>query len=220
MSTGYFLSVFENIKWHVAAFLLCPGAQVYWWLRQRGCVTEDINQNIKHFFMLSQQQKVTKSKYLKELGPASVIQSDADDIINAATNQGIYNLTLGLSEKERWVLVAGKVHKASAITYGEGKEGTVEAHNFSSIASVTTFHLSNERKRNATSVASARTLGKLVFSSIDTTKVTEDGTENRSNGKEEGSNNDENPNVSKRVAIEGMHIVARKQKKAMLFDTA
>jgi hypothetical protein len=43
MSTGYFLSIVEDIKEHVAAFVLCPGAQVYWWLRRRGCVTEDIN---------------------------------------------------------------------------------------------------------------------------------------------------------------------------------
>jgi hypothetical protein len=32
MSTGYFSSVVEDIKEHVAAFVLCPGAQVYWWL--------------------------------------------------------------------------------------------------------------------------------------------------------------------------------------------
>jgi hypothetical protein len=61
----------------------------------------DINQLIRHCFTLSQQQKVTKSKYLKELGHAVVDQSNADDIINAATTQGIYDLTLGLLDKER-----------------------------------------------------------------------------------------------------------------------
>ncbi len=111
------------------------------------------------------------------------------------------------------------MHEASAVIFGEAKKGAVEAHNFSSKASVTTIHLSDERKRDATSVASARTLVKLVFS-IDTTKVTEDGTENGSKGEEEGSNDNKNHNTSKRVAIEGMQIVARKQKKAMLFDTA
>jgi hypothetical protein len=45
-----------------------------------------------------------------------VDQSDADDIINAATTQGIYDLTLGLSDKESQVLLASKVHEASAIT--------------------------------------------------------------------------------------------------------
>jgi hypothetical protein len=57
---------------------------------------EDINHLIRHCFTLSQQQKVTKSKYLKELGHAVVNQFDADDIINAATTQGIYDLALGL----------------------------------------------------------------------------------------------------------------------------
>jgi hypothetical protein len=36
LSTGsngmYFSSVVEDIKQHVAAFVQCPGAQVYWWL--------------------------------------------------------------------------------------------------------------------------------------------------------------------------------------------
>jgi hypothetical protein len=183
MSTGYFSSVVEDIKEHVDAFVPCSGAQVYWWLQRRGCVTEDINRLIRHCFTLSQQQKVTKSKYLKDLGHAAVDQSEADDIINAATTQGIYNLTLGLLDKERQVLVAGKAHEASAIAYGEAKEGAVKDHNFSSKASVTTIHLSNKRKRDAKTVASAKMLAKSVYS-INTSKVTEDGTEDNKNGKE------------------------------------
>ncbi len=45
-------------------------------------------------------------------------------------------------------MVAGKAHEASAITYGEAKEGAVVAHSFSSKASVTTIHSSNKRKRD------------------------------------------------------------------------
>jgi hypothetical protein len=92
-------SVVEDIKEHVAAFILCPGAQVYWWLCHRGCVTEDVNCLIRHCFTLSQQQKVTKSKYIKDMGRAMIDQDDADGIIHAATTQGIYDLTLGLSDK-------------------------------------------------------------------------------------------------------------------------
>jgi hypothetical protein len=84
-------------------------------------------------------------------------------------------------DKERQVLVASKAYKASAISYGETKEGAVEACNFSSKVSDTTIHSSNERMGDATSVASARTLAKLVFS-IGTSKVTEEGTESRING--------------------------------------
>jgi hypothetical protein len=161
LSTGYFLSVVEDIKEHVAAFVLCPGAQVYWWLRRRGCVTEDVNRMIRHCFTLSQQQKVTQSKYLKDLGHAPIDQSDADDIINAATTQGIYDLTLGLPDNERCAMVAGKAHKESAITYGEAKEGAMEAHNFSSTASITTIHSKNEKKRDAKSVASENILNQI-----------------------------------------------------------
>jgi hypothetical protein len=43
---------------------------------------------------------VTKSKYIKIEGHAVIDQTDADDIMNAATIQGIYNLTLGLLTKK------------------------------------------------------------------------------------------------------------------------
>jgi hypothetical protein len=43
MTTGYFSSIVPAIRDHVAAFVLCHAAQVYWWLRRRGCLTEDIN---------------------------------------------------------------------------------------------------------------------------------------------------------------------------------
>jgi hypothetical protein len=59
MSTGYLSSIVKDIKEHVAAFVQCPGAQVYWWLCKRGCVVKDINCLIRHCFTLSQQQKVT-----------------------------------------------------------------------------------------------------------------------------------------------------------------
>jgi hypothetical protein len=49
-------------------------------------------------------------KYIKDEGHAVMYQTDADDIINTATTQEIYNLTLGLSDKERRILVAGKAH--------------------------------------------------------------------------------------------------------------
>jgi hypothetical protein len=119
---------------------------------------EDVNKLIRHCFTLSQQQKVTKSKYIKDEGHAVIDQTDADDIINAATTQGIYNLTLGLSDKETRMLVAGKAHKASTITFREAKEGAMEAHIFSFQTSITTIHTQNKKKQDAKLVVLARTL--------------------------------------------------------------
>ncbi len=102
--------------------------------------------------------------------------------------------------------MAGKAHKASAITYRKAKEGAVEAHNFSSKASVTMIHSSNERKRDAQLVTTAKTLAKSVYS-IDTSKVTEDGTEDENTGKEEESNNNGNPGMSKNIVIESMQVL-------------
>ncbi len=59
-------------------------------------------------------------------------KSDSNDIINVAAEEGIFDTTLGLSEKERRSAIADKGHVASEIMFGEAKGGAVEAHNFSS----------------------------------------------------------------------------------------
>jgi hypothetical protein len=69
-------------------------------------ITADVNKLIRHCFSLSQQQKVTESKYLKDLGHAVVDRTDGDNIIQATNSKGLYDLTLGLLDKERRSLVA------------------------------------------------------------------------------------------------------------------
>ena len=99
--TGYFSSVVEEIKAHVAAFIRCPTAQVYYWLKRKGCIGEEANHLIRKCFMVEQQQKVTKSKYLKEKGVAVMKESEDDNIINAANKTGLFDMSLGLSDKEQ-----------------------------------------------------------------------------------------------------------------------
>jgi hypothetical protein len=41
-STGYFSSLVQEISEYLAAYIACPGAQVYWWLRRPRCITADI----------------------------------------------------------------------------------------------------------------------------------------------------------------------------------
>jgi hypothetical protein len=89
--TGYFSSVVEEIKAYVAAFIRCPAAQVYYWLKRKGCIGDDVNRLIRKCFTVEQQQKVTKSKYIKEKGIAVMKDSDEDDIINAANKTGLFD---------------------------------------------------------------------------------------------------------------------------------
>ncbi len=116
MSRGYFSSVVQEIFKHVAVFIACLGTQVYWWLRRCGCIATDINNLIRHCFTISQQQKVTLSKYFKDFGHAVGDRTDGDNIIHASTSEDIYDLTLGLSDKEWRSLVATRDYKAAAIT--------------------------------------------------------------------------------------------------------
>jgi hypothetical protein len=211
MTTGYFSGIVPEIWDHVAAFAMCPAAQVYWWLHRRGCLMEDVNHLIRHCFTISQQQRVTKSKYMKDLGYAVVDDQDADDIINAAT-QGIFDLTLGLSHKEKRMMVIGKIHDASTITFGEAKEGSMEAYNFSSVQSVTSTHSINKKKKAAKTNALVRSLTKSIYS-IDTgtSKVTADDTEDEmddSKDKESGNSDNTDSNAGgKEVVIEGIGIL-------------
>jgi hypothetical protein len=74
--TGYFSSVVEEIKAYIAAFIRFPAAQVYYWLKRKGCIGEDVNRLICKCFTVEQQQKVTKSKYIKEKEVAVMKDSD------------------------------------------------------------------------------------------------------------------------------------------------
>ncbi len=94
--TRYFSGIMESINVHVTNFVACPGAQVYWWLRCRGCLADVVNQMIRHCFTLDQLQKVTKSKYIANKGFAVLDDTESDDIINAVAGADIYDTTLGL----------------------------------------------------------------------------------------------------------------------------
>jgi hypothetical protein len=68
-----------------------------------------------------------------------VDRTDGNDIIQASNLEGIYDLSLGLSDKERQSLVALRDYDAATITYGKAKEGEIEAYNFSAAPSVTSL---------------------------------------------------------------------------------
>jgi hypothetical protein len=174
-----------------------------------------MNNLIRHCFTLSQQQKVTSSKYLKDLGHAVVERTDGDDIIHSSTSEGIYDLTLGLSDKECWLLIALHGYDAAAITYGKAKEGAVEAHNFSAALSVTSLHSAKEKGVKETP-APTPILAQLVYS-IGTSRVANDCKEKS----DEDEEDDNGSSDSKHVAIDGMDILQSNCKQgAMLFLTA
>jgi hypothetical protein len=208
--TGYFLSVVESINDHIKNFMACSGAQVYWWLRQRGCLAEDVNRMVRHCFTLDQQQKITKSKYIPDKGYAVLDELNSDDVINAVEEEGIYDTTLGLLERERRSAIVGKGHDASKIMFGEAKEGAMEAHNFSSSMSIITIHSKNVCDRK--SVASQKMLAKSVFS-MGTPKITSNGSDKEETDEEEGSDYKGSATKTSAVEIERMQMLTRDQSK-------
>jgi hypothetical protein len=177
----------------------------------------DVNNLIRHCFSLSQQQKVTSSKHLKDLGHVVADRTDGDNIIQATTSEGLYDLTLGLSDKECRSLVALRGYDAAAITYGDAKEGSVKAHNFSADLSVTSLHLAKAKRMQETP-APTPTLAQSVYS-IDTSKVTNVSEDNAD--KEEDDAEMDGGSGKNKVRIDRMYILHSNGKhRAMLFATA
>ncbi len=57
-------------------------------------------------------------------------KADLDNIINAVAEVSIYDTMPGLLDKEQRIATASKGYDASAIMFGEAKEGAIEAHTF------------------------------------------------------------------------------------------
>jgi hypothetical protein len=87
--TGYFFSIVAKIKDYIHNFIACPAAKVFWWLRWRRLLMEDVNKMIQYCFTLEQQRRVTRSKYLSGKGYAVLEEEDSDNIINAVSKEGI-----------------------------------------------------------------------------------------------------------------------------------
>jgi hypothetical protein len=99
-------------------------------------------------------------------------------------------MSLGLSDKEQRERMAKTGYNESSISFGEAAAGSMEAYNFSAGASITTVHA--EREREGTSVASAKTIAKSVFSIA--TNITS------------GSEEDEEEQVGETTSMTGVEI--------------
>jgi hypothetical protein len=161
---------------------------------------------VRHCFTLDQQQTITKSKYVSAKGYAVLDKANSDNIINAVAGEGIYNTMLGLSDKEHRMAISSKAYDASAIMFGGVKEGAVEAHNFSSSASITMIHSKNMGDNR--SVATEKTLAKSVFS-MATSKVTSDGSEEEMDEEDDSDDSNAVSAMKPGVAIEGMQMLTR-----------
>jgi hypothetical protein len=100
-------------------------------------------------------------------------------------------------------MATSKAYDASAILFGEAKEGAMEAYNFLLSALITTIHSKNRTNK---SIASAKTLAQSLFSvEMATSKVT-DGEDDKDT-LDTDSGGDGEHEGEELVAIEGMEIV-------------
>jgi hypothetical protein len=94
----------------------------------------------------------------------------------------------------------------------------MEAHNFLSATSIRSIHTRNEKKRDASSVATAKSLAKSVFSiGTTTSKVTEDKMEESK--EEEDSKSKQIKSNQVWITIDGIRMLNSNDNKAMLLKT-
>ena len=151
------------------------------------------------------------SKYLKDLGHAVVDTTDGNNIIQALSLEGIFDLSLSLLERERRSLVTMRGYDAAAITYGEAKEGSIEAHNFSEALPVTSLR-STKGKGTEEGPVPTPSLAQSVYS-IGTSQSQSTRSTNQRRRRKTKSGH-------KKVAIDGMDMLSGDGKGAMLFLTA
>ncbi len=93
----------------------------------------------------------------------------------------------------------------------------MEAHNFSSTTSITETHTRNEKKRDASSMATAKNLAKSFFSiETSTSKVTDD---DMGESQDEDSKDELKKASEEQVTFDGMEMLCKGDSKAMTFNT-
>ena len=121
----------------------------------------DIEKRFRKCFLTDQLKKITRSKYNKLARYAVVEEEQCDNIIRAAEEAGV-NTTLGLSQQAIQERHQNREYNASAITYGEVREGAMDAHNFTDELSLTT---TKTNKNTGAQLADGKhTLAQSVYS--------------------------------------------------------
>lgn len=168
--TGYFVSGDAMLTADVQAFLLCPGAQIYWYLLRRGYYKSDVDRLIRNTFNFEQQSLVADTKYNAQTRLA-FIRSGKDefmDIIQASYNadSGI-DPTAGLTEAQ----IKLRNSQKEAVV-GTLKANDINYYNFDDGQSITTVHTKVPDDDDC-SIAS-RSLGETCFEPEDDTDEDED----------------------------------------------
>ena len=98
--TVYYNSCAEGANYQVQEMSKCFAAQVFWILCRKGFEESDVRRLIKGCFDIREQQKVTKSQWLKPARLAVLMGNTTgeEDIIGVAMKSKEYDLMKGLSD--------------------------------------------------------------------------------------------------------------------------
>jgi len=103
--------------------------------------------------------------------------------MNAAAEEGIFDTTLGLLEKERRLVIVGKGHSASEIMFGEAKREQWRC--ITSLPACLSPLYTRRTRTTASQWHHRRRWQKSVFS-VGTSKITSDGSDEEETDEDEG----------------------------------
>ncbi len=155
-------SVFDPHKLYAKDFASGPAAFLYWWCLHHGINIDDLQLMLKGTFSLSEQQKVSRSRYSKSQRKAVIPAKLARDLTSYAENSVLVDTSLGLNDREK--RERAQERAGDFIHYGEALPGSLEAYNkFSSGNSVNTNTPGKKRDTSNLSVG-GETFAKTVCS--------------------------------------------------------
>lgn len=158
--TGYFSSGDAVLTAYVQAFLLCPAAQIYFYLLKRGYYKSDVERLIRNTFNFEQQSLIAETKYNADTRLA-YIKSEKDefmDIIQASYSAtSAIDSTAGLSEAQ---LKLRQAQKDAVV--GKLKVGDINHYDFDDGQSITSVHTKAHDDGDDISLAS-KSIGNTCF---------------------------------------------------------
>ena len=96
---AFFSNVIPEIETYVDNWMMCPAANLYWFLIKKGCDEDDVSKMLQNRFSPDKVAKINKVSYN---GPLAVLKERYHlDMTDGVRNSRLLDMDRGLSKEEK-----------------------------------------------------------------------------------------------------------------------
>ena len=96
---AFFSNVIQDIETYVDNWMMCPAANLYWFLIRKGCDEDDVSKMLQICFSPDEVAKINKVSYN---GPLAVLKEKYHlDMTDVVKNSRLFDMDRGLSKEEK-----------------------------------------------------------------------------------------------------------------------